>query len=122
MFKELCAKIKEANTERGIICHYIAHFITTDGEKHINTKFRYGAPSKVYHSLPEYMMTNITSNGYLKDDDDVMYPLQNIVSITWECDDTIENVVLDEFRIFYEKPKAEQSLLTMPYFYGIIGT
>lgn len=31
-------------------------------------------------------MTDVKSDGYLKDENGVMYPIQNIVSITWQVD------------------------------------
>lgn len=104
MFKKLFAQIKEMNTIRGTICHYTAHFTTVDGVTHSFNKFRYGAPEQLTCSVPEYIMIDVKSDGYLKDNDGVMYPLQNVVSISWECDDTIEGVVLEECQVFYDKP------------------
>ena len=104
MFKKLFAKLKEMNTIRGTICHYTAHFTTVDGATHSYNKYRYGAPEQIRCSVPEYIMLDVKSDGYLKDNDGVMYPLQNVVSISWECDDTIEGVVLDEYQVFYDKP------------------
>lgn len=103
MIKELIAKFKEQKTIRGTLCHYTAHFVTTDGVNHCYTHYRYGVQERI-RSIPEYIMVDVKSDGYLKDDNDVMYPLQNIVSISWECDDTIEDAVLEEYKIFYDKP------------------
>ncbi|MDO4966781.1 MAG: hypothetical protein Q4E51_08760 [Lachnospiraceae bacterium] len=104
MIKELIAKFKEWNTIRGTICHYTAHFVTTDGVSHCYTRYRYGAPEQIRCSVPEYIMIDIKSDGYLKDDNGVMYPLQNVASISWECDDIVEGVALEEYRVFYDKP------------------
>ena len=49
-------------------------------------------------------MMDVKSDGYLVDNDGIMYPLQNVVSIAWECDDVIENVILHEHQVFYDKP------------------
>ena len=67
MLKKLFAKIKEMNTVRGTICHYTAHFTTTDGKEHSFNKYRYGAPDKLKCSVPEYIMIDVKSDGYLKD-------------------------------------------------------
>lgn len=104
MLKELFVKIKEMNTTRGAICHYTAHFTTTDGKEHSFNKYRYGAPEQINCSLPEYIMLEVKSDGYFKDNDGIMYPLQNVVSISWECDDVIENVILKKYQVFYDKP------------------
>lgn len=104
MFKKLFAKVKEMNTIRGTICHYTAHFTTIDGTTHSFNKYRYGAPAQISCTVPEYIMMNVKSDGYLKDNDGVMYPLQNVVSISWECDDTIEGVALEEYQVFYDNP------------------
>ena len=104
MLKKLFAKIKEMNTMRGTICHYTAHFTTTDGEAHSFNTYRYGAPDQIKCSVPEYIMIDVKSNGYLKDNDGIMYPLQNVASIAWECASVIENVILKEYQVFYDKP------------------
>ena len=104
MLKKLFAKIKEMNTVRGTIYHYTAHFTTIDGKEHSFNKYRYGAPDKLKCSVPEYIMIDVKSDGYLVDNDGTMYPLQNVVSISWECDDVIENVILREHQVFYDKP------------------
>ena len=112
MLKKLFAKIKEMNTMRGTICHYTAHFTTTDGKEHSFNKYRYGAPDKIKCSVPEYIMIDVKSNGYLKDDNGVMYPLQNVVSIYWNKDDEIHDVKLnDKYAIFFDKPIDKQACL-----------
>ena len=45
-------------------------------------------------------MIDIKSDGYIEDQNDVMYPLQNILSIDWKLFD--EKVVLDNFRHEFE--------------------
>ena len=45
-------------------------------------------------------MIRIKSDGYIEDQNDVMYPLQNILSIDWKLID--EKVVLDNFRHEFE--------------------
>lgn len=96
--------IKEINNTKGTICHYTAHFKTIDGTEHICSKFNYIAPDKINCSAPEYIMSYVREDGYMTDDNDVMYILQNIISIQWECDDIIDNVKLEDYQVFYNKP------------------
>lgn len=104
MLKKLLAKTKEMITIRGTLCHYTAHFTTIDGKEHSFNQYRYGTPEYLKCSVPEYIMIDVKSDGYLKDNDGIMYPLQNVVSISWECDDIIENAILKEYEVFYDKP------------------
>lgn len=53
-------------------------------------------------------MYYVRSDGYIKDDNDVMYLLQNIISISWECDDEIENVYVEEYKTFYAKDSKKK--------------
>lgn len=104
MLKKLIAKFKEWDTIRGTIYHYTVHFTTVDGATHSYNRYRYGAPEQISCSVPEYIMISVKSDGYLKDNNGVMYPLQNVISISWECDDIIDGVALEEYRVFYDKP------------------
>ena len=71
-------------------------FITTDGENHegINT-YKWFNADGLLCSVPEFLMIDIKSDGYLEDRNNVMYPLQNVVSIVWKLID--QKVVLDNF-------------------------
>ena len=78
---------------------------TICGIMHNFTKYRSAAPERLRCSVPEYIMIDVKSNGYLKDDNGVMYPLQNVVSIYWNKDDEIHDVKLnDKYAIFFDKP------------------
>lgn len=46
-------------------------------------------------------MIDVDQDGYMKDDDDNMYILNNILSIRWAKDDVKYNVALKEFKVFY---------------------
>lgn len=46
-------------------------------------------------NIPEYLMIEIKSKGYIKDDKNVMYPLENILSIEWKL--IKEKKFLDDF-------------------------
>lgn len=98
-------KFFEEIQEKETLEHYSVRFYTTDGIMHNFTKYRYAAPERLRCSVPEYIMIDVKSNGYLKDDNGVMYPLQNVVSIYWSKDDEIHDVKLnDKYAIFFDKP------------------
>lgn len=68
------------------VIHYSVYFKTIDGNKHQYTHFRYADPAQLNCSIPEYIMCKVKMDGYFKDDDGLMYPLQNVVEIKWEED------------------------------------
>ena len=105
-------KFFEEVQEKETLEHYSVRFYTTDGIMHNFTKYRYAAPERLRCSVPEYIMIDVKSNGYLKDDNEVMYPLQNVVSIHWSKDDEIHDVKLnDKYAIFFDKPIDKQACL-----------
>jgi len=70
-------------------------FTTVDGNNHIGCEYKYGIVERLLCTIPEYIMIDIKSDGYIKDNRNVMYPLTNIVSIDWTLED--EKVVEDRF-------------------------
>ena len=103
-------KFFEEIQEKETLEHYSVRFYTTDGIIHNFTKYRYAVPERLRCSVPEYIMIDVKSNGYLKDDNGVMYPLQNVVSIYWSKDDEIHDVKLnDKYAIFFVKPIDKQA-------------
>jgi hypothetical protein len=70
-------------------------FTTVDGNTHIGLEYNYGIANRLRCSIPEYMMIDIKSDGYLKDHRKVMYPFANIISIDWQLVD--EKEVEDKF-------------------------
>lgn len=69
------------------VYHYTAIFMTVDGKIHFNHKFRYLYTEGLSCTGSEYLMLG---KKYLTDDDGVMYPMENIISIKWEVDDSKE--------------------------------
>ena len=68
-------------------------------------------------TVPEYIMIDIKSDGYIEDQNDIMYPLQNILSIDWKLID--EKVVLDNFShefkvVFTDKEVAKMDEYKLP--------
>ena len=70
-------------------------FTTTDGVEHEGYEYNWFNTDGLLCTIPEYIMIRIKSDGYIEDQNDVMYPLQNILSIDWKLID--EKVVLDNF-------------------------
>lgn len=86
-----------------------AFFTTVDGVEHEGTdSYKWVNSSGLICAVPEYMMININSDGYLVDMDEVMYPLQNIISIKWKLID--QKVVLDNFyhewQVFFDNKEV----------------
>lgn len=60
-------------------------FITTDNKEHEGLIYENNFnANELSYITPEYFMINIKRNGYIKDKDNVMYPLENIISIKWK--------------------------------------
>lgn len=89
------------NTPLIEVIHYSVYFKTIDGNKHQYTHFRYVDPTQLNCAIPEYLMCEIKMDGYLEDDDGLMYPLQNVVQIEWK-EDTRQTVKKgNKWDIFY---------------------
>ena len=81
-FKNLFKKEPEMIT----VYSYRAIFKTVDGEIHYSY-FKYLDISCLTYDGPTYIMLG---KKYLTDENGVMYPLQNIISIKWEINDAKE--------------------------------
>lgn len=73
-------------------------FTTIDGNTHLGVAYNYGIADRLTCSIPEFLMSYTTDDGYLKDNKNVMYPLANIVSIDWKLED--EKEIEDRFGEF----------------------
>lgn len=81
-FKNLFKKEPEMIT----VYSYRAIFKTIDGEIHYSY-FNYLDLDNLSCDGPTYLMIG---KKYLKDENGVMYPMQNIISIKWEINDAKE--------------------------------
>ena len=107
MFKRIKKNISDSALTT-TIRHFTCNFVTVDGKEHSYSGFNYIDENAINCSGPEYIMYDVRSNGYIKDDNDIMYPLQNIISISWACDDEIENVYVEEYKTFYTKDSEKK--------------
>lgn len=91
-------KNKEKELKKPKVIHlekYQPIFITTDGVKHQGYRYKWFNSDGLLCTVPQYIMISIKSDGYLEDENDIVYPLQNIVSIKWQLVDN--KVVSDNF-------------------------
>ena len=107
MFKRI-KKIISDSALTTTIRHFTCNFVTVDGKEHSYSGFKYIDEDTISCSGPEYIMYSIRSDGYIKDDNDIMYLLQNIISVSWACDDEIENVYVEEYKTFYTKDSKKK--------------
>jgi hypothetical protein len=87
-FKKKITEIKKPKTTT--LEKYHIYFKTVDGEMHEFTRLCAANPNAIVYSIPDYYMLG---KKYLEDDEDVKYPINNIISIRFELVDTIENVI-----------------------------
>lgn len=94
----------EKNTITAI--HYTAVFTTIDNEKHEYSRFNYINSEKITCTVPEYLMIYVKRDGYIKDDANIMYPLQNVISIQWVMDSMINAVETNPYEVIYTASEA----------------
>lgn len=85
------------NKEMISVEHYVAEFTTIDGEKHYDAHFPFVAPDFIRHSVPEYLMIGVK---YLQENDSTFFPIENIISIKWNKDATM-NVAKKDLSLAY---------------------
>lgn len=88
-FKKKIEEIKKPKTTT--LEQYHIHFKTIDGEMHTFTRLCAANPKAITsRNIPNYYMID---RKYLEDDEDVKYPINNIISIRFELVEEIENVI-----------------------------
>ena len=85
------------NKEMVLVEHYVAVFTTVDGKKHYDAHFPFVAPDFIRCSVPEYLMIGVK---YLQEDDNTFFPIENIISIKWNKDTTM-NVAKKDLSLAY---------------------
>ena len=81
IFKRIMNKIEP---EYITLQKHSPNFTTTDGEYHIGLPFKWINASRIICPVSEYFMIGVKSDGYIYDENCIMYPLTNILSIEWE--------------------------------------
>lgn len=66
------------------IQRYKPVFVTVDGKEHEGLTYNWIIPTRIKCSPSTYIMYGVSSDGYLKDKEGVMYILSNIISIDWQ--------------------------------------
>lgn len=88
-------------------------FITVDNKGHLRHYDKlWSKASGLICTVPEYLMIENKECGYLKDDEGVMYPLENIVSIKWmlleECDRKLPDTMEAGRKIYFTQEELEE--------------
>lgn len=85
-------------------------FSTVDGEIHIGQNNNWANRDGLSCSVEKYLTKKIINDGYMQDENSVMYPIGNIISIKWELVEEklfIENT--DPYKgIFYNDEELEK--------------
>lgn len=88
-------------------------FVTVDNKIHLRHYDRlWSKASGLTCTVPEYLMIENKNCGYLKDDDGIMYPLTNVISIKWtlldECDRKLPDNVKMGIKIYFSPEELEK--------------
>ena len=92
---------------------WVCSFVTVDNKTHLRRYDRlWSKASGLICTVPEYLMIENKECGYLKDDEEVMYPLENIVSIKWmlleECDRKLPDTMEAGRKIYFTQEELEE--------------
>lgn len=98
ILKKVIKEIKEPETMR--LQKYQAYFTTIDGTKHKSVEYNWANDSALRRSVPDYIMIDVKSDGYLKSIDGNYFTLNNIISISWNKLD--EKIVLYKSKYKYQ--------------------
>lgn len=77
------------------IQQYKCIFTTIDGATHNGFTTRWAIADRLRCTVPDYVMIDIKSQGYIWDENHNMYILSNVISIEWIKVD--EKVIVDTF-------------------------
>ena len=92
---------------------WVCSFVTVDNKIHLRHYDRlWSKANGLICTVPEYLMIENKECGYLKDDEGVMYPLENIVSIKWmlleECDSKLPDTMEAGRKIYFTPKELEE--------------
>lgn len=80
-------------------------FITIDGVEHEGLEYSWYISERLI-SVTEYIMVDIKRDQYIKDKNEFMYMLSNVISIRWELLE--EKIVEDNFSEYIAKVTTEE--------------
>ena len=109
IFRKKLEKLLEK--EKVTLQKYRPYFTTTDGVRREGAKYNWAISERLRCSIPQYIMIDINSYGYIEDSNGTMYPLVNVVSIEWEVEE--EMIVednFDKYQVFVTKKELEKYL------------
>ncbi|MDF2885574.1 MAG: hypothetical protein K0R54_6150 [Clostridiaceae bacterium] len=75
---------KKKEKEYSVLKKYQPVFKTVDGEIHNGQTYKWANASNLLCSVGEYLMININRSGYIEDNNSIMFPLTNVLSIEWK--------------------------------------
>ena len=88
---------KENNTKYFTVTHYKICFKTIDNKEHVYSKSKYIDEQMINCSPLEFFLAG---EKYLKDDDGIMYPINNVLSI-WAMKDKEAKAIEDRYREYH---------------------
>ena len=92
----ICENFKNIIKKRKVpVQKFKPFFVTTDGRIHECADYNWCIADRINCTIPQFIMIDIKSDGYIEDEYGVMYPLTNVVSIKWELLE--ERIVEDNF-------------------------
>ena len=105
MLKRLFNKIKKfTEPETTTLLRHHIHFTTIDGKEHLFTGCTWVDPSALRCTCAEYYLIG---EKFLKDDDGVQYPMENVLSIKFEPVDYKENVIAKRYQVYYQEEEIK---------------
>jgi hypothetical protein len=101
MLKGLFNKIKKfTEPETTTLLKHQIRFTTVDGKEHLFTGCAWVDPNVLRCTCAEYYLIG---QKFLQDDDNIQYPMENILSIKFEPVDYKENVITKRYQVYYQE-------------------
>ena len=87
---------------------YQPFFITTDNKAHVGYEYNWAIVERLKCDVPEYLTDITIHDGYLKDTNNLYYPLSNILSIDWQLlEEKVVPDTFDDFQVFVTTKNLE---------------
>ena len=80
---------------------YQPFFITTDNKAHVGNEYNWAIVERLRCDVSEYLTDITIHDGYLKDTNNLYYPLSSILSIDWQLlEEKVVPDIFDDFQVF----------------------